>query len=64
MSAETFVVNDGTFLVRVRRLDTGKETLLRVPAEHLQRVMDLANGEFGDPSIILGGPEMPKESNA
>ena len=45
-------------LVRVRRPD-GKETLLRVPGEHLQRVMDLACGEFGDPSIILDGPKPP-----
>lgn len=43
-------------LVRVRRPD-GKETLLNVPDEHLQRVMDLAVGEFGDPSILLDGPE-------
>ena len=46
-------------LVRVRRPD-GKETLLRVPGEHLQRVMDLANGEFGDKSIVLGGPKPAK----
>jgi hypothetical protein len=46
-------------LVRVRRPD-GKTILLRVPGEHLQRVMDLANGEFGDTSIDLGGPVMPK----
>lgn len=50
------------FLVRMRRPD-GREYLLRVPGEHLQRVMDLANGEFGDPSIILGGPELPKEAD-
>lgn len=54
--------NDDSFLLRLRRRDTGVETLLRVPAEHLQRVMDLANGKFGDPSIILGGPEMPKNA--
>lgn len=45
-----------TFLVRVRRPD-GSEKVLRLPAEHLQRVMDLAAGEFGDPSIIGIGPE-------
>jgi hypothetical protein len=47
----------GELLVRVRRPD-GRETLLRVPDEHLQRVMDLANGEFGDQSILLGGPRL------
>lgn len=44
-------------LVRIRRPD-GREILLRVPGEHLQRVMDLAAGEFGDKSIILGGPRL------
>lgn len=47
-----------TFLMRVRRPD-GSEKVIRVPAEHLQRVMDLASGEFGDPSIIHVGPELP-----
>jgi hypothetical protein len=47
-------------LVRVRRPD-GQTILLRVPEEHLQRLMDLANGEFGDKSIDLGGPAMPAE---
>ena len=47
-------------LVRVRRPD-GKETLPRVPGEHLQRVMDLANGEFGDKSIDLGDIPPPRE---
>ncbi len=46
-------------LVRIRRPD-GREVLLRVPGEHLQRVMNLANGEFGDESILLGGPEHAK----
>lgn len=46
-----------TALVRMRRPD-GTEFLLRVPGEHLQRVMDLANGEFWDRSIVLGGPEL------
>lgn len=50
-------------LVRLRRPD-GKETIVRVEGEHLQRVMDLANGEFGDASIDLGGPELPEERNA
>lgn len=51
-----------TFLVRVRRPD-GSEKILRLPAEHLQRVMDLAAGEFGDPSIVHIGPELeaPKD---
>jgi len=48
-------------LVRIRR-PGGREILLRVPEEHLQRVMDLANGEFGDPNIILGGPELKEQS--
>lgn len=47
-------------LVRMKRAD-GSTYLLRVPEEHLQRVMDLANGEFGDKSIDLGGPEPAKE---
>jgi hypothetical protein len=47
-------------LVRLRR-PTGETFLLSVPEEHLQRVMDLANGEFGDPSIDLGGPVLPKQ---
>lgn len=50
-------MNDDSFLVRLRRPD-GKETLVRVPGEHLQRVMDLANGEFGDKSIELDGPKL------
>jgi len=48
-------------LVRVRRPD-GKETILRVPEEHLQRVLDLANGEFGDRTIVLDGPKLPEEA--
>lgn len=47
-----------TILVRVRKPD-GQEILLRVPGEHLQRVMDLAVGEYGDKSIILDGPKLP-----
>ena len=46
-------------LVRLKRPD-GSVKLVRVPGEHVQRVMDLANGEFGDKSIDLGGPELPK----
>jgi hypothetical protein len=53
------VVSGETFLVRVRRQD-GSEKILRVPAEHLQRVMDLACGEFGDPSIVHVGPVIPE----
>lgn len=45
-------------LVRVKRPD-GSIKWLRVPGEHAQRVIDLANGEFGDTSIILGGPTLP-----
>jgi hypothetical protein len=48
-------------LVHMKRPD-GSRFLLRVPGEHLQRVMDLANGEFGDPSVDLGGPELVKET--
>jgi hypothetical protein len=48
-------------LMRLKRPD-GTVKLVKFPAEHLQRVMDLANGEFGDPSIDLGGPELPKNA--
>lgn len=44
-------------IVRLRRPD-GREVKCRVPGEHLQRLMDLANGEFGDKSILLGGPKL------
>jgi hypothetical protein len=54
-------VDDDSFLVRLRRPD-GTEALVRVPGEHLQRVMDLANGEFGDKSIILDGPVNKSEN--
>lgn len=50
-------------LVRLRRpLPDGsvKETLVRIPGEHWERVMALACGEFGDKSIDIGGPELPK----
>lgn len=50
-------MTDDAALVRMRRPD-GTEVLVRVPAEHLQRLMDLANGEFGDKSILLGGPKL------
>lgn len=46
-------------LVRLRRPD-GRTFLLRVPGEHLQRVMDLAVGEFGDKSIVLGEIPAPR----
>lgn len=49
--------NEDYALVRLRRPD-GRVTLVRVPGEHLQRVMDLACGTFGDKSILLGGPEL------
>ncbi len=45
------MTDQDSFLVRVRRPD-GVEVLLRVPEEYLERVMDLAAGEFGDKSII------------
>jgi hypothetical protein len=39
------------------RTVAGKVTLLRVPAEHLQRVMDLANTHYGDTAkVIKDGP--------
>lgn len=46
--------------VRLKRPD-GKITEMKIQDEHLQRVMDLANGEFGDKSILLDGPEPAKE---
>lgn len=48
-------------LIRMKRPD-GSTYYLQVPGEHLQRVMDLANGEFGDKSIDLGGPEPVKHA--
>lgn len=54
---EAGVIGTETLLVRVRR-PNGREVYLRVPYDHLERVMDLAAGEFGDPSIILGGPKL------
>jgi hypothetical protein len=40
------------FLVRVRRPD-GLETVVHVQEEdHLQRLLNLAEGEFGDKSIV------------
>jgi hypothetical protein len=38
-------------VVRIKRPD-GRETWLRIPGEHWERVVDLAAGEFGDKSII------------
>jgi hypothetical protein len=46
-------------LVMLKRPD-GTVKVVRVPEEHWERVVELACGEFGDPSIILGGPELPK----
>lgn len=37
-------------LMRVKRPD-GTETWLRFDGDHLERVMELAEGEFGDKSI-------------
>ena len=45
------VVAGEVCLVRCRRPD-GKETILKVPAEHLDRLIALASGEFGDKSIL------------
>lgn len=42
------------------RTAAGKVTLLRVPAEHLQRVMDLANTHYGDTGKVLNGPFIKK----
>jgi hypothetical protein len=43
-------------IVEVRTV-AGKVTLLRVPLEHLQRVMDLANTHYGDTAkVIKDGP--------
>jgi hypothetical protein len=41
---------DGPAMVRMTRPD-GRSYLLRVPGEHLDRLMALAAGEFGDTSI-------------
>jgi hypothetical protein len=47
------------------RTVAGKVTLLRVPAEHLQRVMDLANTHYGDTGKVIGGPNLkPAEAPA
>lgn len=46
-------------LVYLKRPD-GSIKVIRVPPEHWARVLELANGEFGDKSIELGGPELPK----
>lgn len=46
--------------VRLRRPD-GTEKTIKVDGEQWTRVVDLASGEFGDPNIILIGPELPKE---
>ena len=59
-NAQALAVASESFYMRVRRPD-GSEKLLKVPSEHLQRVMDLACGEFGDPSITHVGPVLPKE---
>ena len=56
------MIGTETLLVRVTR-PNGRQVLLRVPYDHLERVMALANGEFGDPSITLVGPEIPKEKS-
>ena len=45
-------------LIRLKRPD-GSIKWLRVPAEHWPRVLELANGEFGDKSILLDGPKLP-----
>jgi len=52
-----------SILVRVRRPD-GSEKIIRMPAEHLQRVMNLACGEFGDKTIVHIGPELPVEETS
>ena len=52
-------------LLAILRRPDGSVKVIRIPAEHIQRVMDLANGEFGDKSIELGGPvhsEAPKRA--
>jgi hypothetical protein len=48
-------------LVMLKRPD-GTVKVVRVPAEHWERVVELASGEFGDKSILLGGPELTKKS--
>lgn len=46
-------------LVFLKRPD-GSIKVVRVPPEHWERVLELANGECGDKSIDLGGPEIPE----
>jgi hypothetical protein len=46
--------------VRLRRPD-GTEKLIKVDGEQWPRVMALAEGEFSDSSIQLGGPELPAQ---
>lgn len=46
--------------VRVRRPD-GTEKILKMDGEQWTRVVDLANGEFGDKSVVMTGPELPRE---
>lgn len=46
----------GEKLVRIKRSD-GTTFLLAVPEEHVQRVIELAKGDFGDKSVVLDGPK-------
>lgn len=46
--------------VRLRRPD-GTEKLIKVDGEQWERVLALAQGEFADKGIILGGPEPTPE---
>jgi hypothetical protein len=47
-------------VVKLTRPD-GSVKYVRVDGEQLDRLMDVANGQFGDPSVDLGGPALPKK---
>lgn len=47
-------------VVKLTRPD-GTVRYVRVDGEQLDRLMAVANGQFGDPSIDLGGPALKKE---
>lgn len=54
------MIHSTDILATVRRPD-GSEITVRVPHAHLQQLMDRAAAEFGDPSVNLGGPTLPKK---
>lgn len=52
---------DPTEILAILKRPDGSIKVVRIPSEHLGRLVELANGEFGDKSIELGGPALPKE---